>query len=53
MHCTGGGEMHTSVSGVGDHLATSDAHGIRLAREAILDLGEALPRQAVRLLSTT
>ncbi|KAK4687423.1 3-methylcrotonyl-CoA carboxylase beta subunit, partial [Tremellales sp. Uapishka_1] len=35
----GGGEMHTSVSGVADHLATSDSHAIRLAREAILDLG--------------
>lgn len=35
----GGGEMHTGVSGVADHLATTDAHAIRLAREAILDLG--------------
>jgi hypothetical protein len=35
--------MHTSVSGVADHLATSDAHAIRLAREAVQDLGEASP----------
>lgn len=41
--------MHTSVSGVADHLATSDAHALRLAREAILDLGEASPRAAVSL----
>ncbi|GFZ42762.1 hypothetical protein JCM24511_00480 [Saitozyma sp. JCM 24511] len=39
----GGGEMHTSVSGVADHLATSDAHAIRLAREAVQDLGQASP----------
>ncbi|KAL1410234.1 hypothetical protein Q8F55_004239 [Vanrija albida] len=40
----GGGEMHTSVSGVADYLATSDAHAIRLAREAVLDLGNASPK---------
>ncbi|ORY27491.1 carboxyl transferase domain-domain-containing protein [Naematelia encephala] len=37
----GGGEMHTSVSGVADHLATNDAHAIRLARQAVQDLGAA------------
>lgn len=37
----GGGEMHTSVSGVADYLANNDAHAIRLAREAVLDLGKA------------
>lgn len=40
----GGGEMHTGVSGVADHLATSDAHAIRLAREAVKDLGQASPK---------
>ena len=40
----GGGEMHTGVSGVADHLATSDAHAIRLAREAVKDLGAASPK---------
>jgi 3-methylcrotonyl-CoA carboxylase beta subunit len=40
----GGGDMHTSVSGVADHLATSDAHAIQLAREAIRDLGAACPK---------
>lgn len=39
----GGGEMHTSVSGVADHLALNDAHGIQLAREAVMDLGKASP----------
>ncbi|WVQ79049.1 hypothetical protein IAT38_001142 [Cryptococcus sp. DSM 104549] len=34
----GGGDMHTSVSGVADYLATSDSHAIRLAREAVRDL---------------
>jgi 3-methylcrotonyl-CoA carboxylase beta subunit len=40
----GGGEMHTSVSGVADHLATSDSHAIRLAREAVMDLGSITPK---------
>ena len=31
--------MHTSVSGVADHLASNDGHAIRLAREAVQDLG--------------
>ncbi|WWC87674.1 uncharacterized protein L201_002565 [Kwoniella dendrophila CBS 6074] len=34
----GGGDMHTSVSGVADYLATSDAHALSLAREAVRDL---------------
>ena len=37
----GGGEMHTAVSGVADYLAQNDGHAIRLAREAVRDLGEA------------
>ncbi len=40
----GGGEMHTSVSGVADHLANSDGHAIRLAREAVMDLGSITPK---------
>ena len=31
----GGGEVHTRISGVSDHLAEDDADGIRLAREAM------------------
>ncbi|KDN53477.1 hypothetical protein K437DRAFT_265835 [Tilletiaria anomala UBC 951] len=37
----GGGEMHSSVSGVTDHLAIDDAHGLMLAREAVANLGQA------------
>ncbi|MCU7842890.1 MAG: methylcrotonoyl-CoA carboxylase [Candidatus Thiodiazotropha sp. (ex Monitilora ramsayi)] len=31
----GGGEMHTRVSGVADHLADDDRHALQLARELI------------------
>jgi acetyl-CoA carboxylase carboxyltransferase component len=31
----GGGDVHTRISGVSDHLAEDDAHGIALAREAM------------------
>lgn len=34
----GGGEMHTTVSGVCDQLAESDAHALQLAREAVAAL---------------
>jgi 3-methylcrotonyl-CoA carboxylase beta subunit len=42
----GGGEMHTSVSGVSDYLAVDDAHAIVLARRCISNLnwpGKAAP----------
>jgi 3-methylcrotonyl-CoA carboxylase beta subunit len=32
----GGGEVHTRVSGVSDHLAADDAHGLALARAALM-----------------
>ena len=35
----GGGEMHSSESGVTDHLAISDAHALALARSCISNLG--------------
>ncbi|KAN0064729.1 hypothetical protein ACQY0O_001784 [Thecaphora frezii] len=35
----GGGEMHSSESGVTDHLAVDDAHAIVLAREAVANVG--------------
>ncbi len=35
----GGGEMHSTQSGVTDHLAIDDAHAIVLAREAVANLG--------------
>ena len=31
----GGGDVHTRLSGVADHLADTDAHAIALAREAV------------------
>jgi 3-methylcrotonyl-CoA carboxylase beta subunit len=31
----GGGDVHTRLSGVADHLADNDAHAIALAREAV------------------
>jgi geranyl-CoA carboxylase beta subunit len=43
----GGAEMHSTVSGVSDHLAEDDADGIRLAREVMarLDWNGGLPPQ--------
>ena len=49
----GGGEMHTSVSGVADHLASSDGHAIRLAREAMYDLGNITPKALPPVRCTT
>ena len=37
----GGGDMHSSVSGVTDHLARDDAHAIAIARGIVGDLGHA------------
>jgi 3-methylcrotonyl-CoA carboxylase beta subunit len=34
----GGGDVHTRLSGVADHLADNDAHAIALAREAVARL---------------
>jgi acetyl-CoA carboxylase carboxyltransferase component len=35
----GGAEVHSRVSGVTDHYATSDEHALALAREAVANLG--------------
>jgi geranyl-CoA carboxylase beta subunit len=35
----GGGEMHTSVSGLGEYLAEDDADGVRIVRELLGRLG--------------
>lgn len=37
----GGGLMHSSESGVTDHLARDDEHAIAIAREVVGDLGSA------------
>jgi 3-methylcrotonyl-CoA carboxylase beta subunit len=39
----GGGDVHTRLSGVADHLAESDAHALALARRAIATLAPAEP----------
>ncbi|MGX9354951.1 carboxyl transferase domain-containing protein [Roseobacteraceae bacterium S113] len=35
----GGGEMHTTTSGVADHLAEDDAHALEIARAIVRHLG--------------
>lgn len=37
----GGGMMHSSESGVTDHLARDDDHALAIAREVVGDLGSA------------
>ena len=48
----GGGDVHTRLSGVADHLAQNDLHALQLAREAVRHLGRSkslpLPVQAPR-----
>jgi acetyl-CoA carboxylase carboxyltransferase component len=39
----GGGDVHTRISGVADHLADDDTHALEMAREIILHLGIARP----------
>ena len=48
----GGGEVHTAISGVADHLAENDEHALAIARDIIANLNRrkpaALATQAVR-----
>src|SRR6056297_4147360 len=37
----GGGDVHTRLSGVADHLAEDDSHALALARRAVASLGPA------------
>ncbi|HYR96197.1 MAG TPA: carboxyl transferase domain-containing protein [Candidatus Binatus sp.] len=39
----GGGEVHTRISGVSDHLASDDAHGLALARQALAQVPPVRP----------
>ena len=39
----GGGDVHTRLSGVADHLAENDAHALALAREAVRHLAPPVP----------
>ncbi len=43
----GGGDVHTRLSGVADHLAQNDLHALALARAAVASLNAA-PAQAAR-----
>ena len=44
----GGGDVHTRLSGVADHLAEDDAHALALAREAVANLNRHKPASAAR-----
>ena len=37
----GGGDVHTRISGVADHLADDDAHALEIARDIVAHLGPA------------
>ena len=39
----GGGDVHTRLSGVADHLAQNDAHALKLARTAVANLNARRP----------
>ncbi|PCI05916.1 MAG: methylcrotonoyl-CoA carboxylase [Hyphomicrobiales bacterium] len=41
----GGGDVHTRLSGVADHLAEDDDHALALARQAVANLNIIKPRQ--------
>ncbi|KZK96730.1 carboxyl transferase domain-containing protein [Pseudovibrio sp. Ad26] len=41
----GGGDVHTRLSGVADHLARDDAHALALARQAVSNLNRRKPDQ--------
>ena len=46
----GGGDVHTRLSGVADHLAQNDAHALALARQAVSHLNRRKqPEQALRV----
>jgi 3-methylcrotonyl-CoA carboxylase beta subunit len=44
----GGGDVHTRLSGVADHLAEDDAHALALAREVVAHLNRHKPSTAAR-----
>src|SRR5690606_10541539 len=43
----GGGDVHTRLSGVADHLAENDAHALSLARRVIANLNHRKPGDLV------
>lgn len=44
MEALGGGDMHSRVSGVTDHLAETDSHAIAITRDIVANLGD-IPAQ--------
>jgi len=45
----GGGDVHTRLSGVADHLAVDDHHALQLARDAVKNLNRKKPADQVVL----
>jgi len=45
----GGGDVHTRISGVADHLAEDDAHALEMARSIVAHLNEEKGEPVVRL----
>src|SRR5580704_6127394 len=45
----GGGDVHTRISGVADHLANDDEHALAILREIVANLHLELPRQWDRI----
>jgi 3-methylcrotonyl-CoA carboxylase beta subunit len=43
----GGGDVHTRLSGVADHLAQNDAHALALTRSIVANLNRRKPQQTV------
>jgi len=41
----GGGDVHTRISGVADHLATNDKHALQIARRIVSNLNRIKPNQ--------
>ncbi|MBU4611694.1 methylcrotonoyl-CoA carboxylase [Achromobacter sp. GG226] len=44
----GGGDVHTRLSGVADHLAADDPHALQLARDIVARLNRTKPAQLAR-----
>jgi 3-methylcrotonyl-CoA carboxylase beta subunit len=49
----GGGDVHTRISGVADHLADNDAHALGIARQIVSHLNRRRPQQASQVLPTS
>ena len=45
VEALGGGEMHSRISGVTDHLAENDSHAIAITRDIVANLGDVPPQR--------